>query len=109
MRYIFLLPVISVLGCSPAAKMDTASVTKNETKCAELAASYKTAQNRKIEIETRAAEKQSLDIEEAIFSWPSILARRINEISDANVTSKKMRELKKEMAKKNCEDVEELD
>ena len=105
MRYIFLLPVISVLGCSPAAKMDTASVTKNETKCAELAASYKTAQNRKIEIEARAAEKQSLDIEEAIFSWPSMLAKRIDDISDANVASKKMRELKKEMVKKNCESI----
>ena len=103
MRYIFLLPVISVLGCSPAAKLDTASVTRNETRCAELATSYKTAQNRKIEIETRAAEKQSLDIEEAIFSWPSMLAKRIDDISDANVASKKMRELKKEMAKKNCE------
>ena len=105
MRYIFLLPVISVLGCSPTAKMDTASVTKNETRCAELAASYKTAQNRKAEIEKRTAEKQSLDIEEAIFSWPSMLAKRIDEISDANVASKKMRELKKEMAKKNCESI----
>ena len=105
MRYIFLLPVISVLGCSPAAKLDTASVTKKETRCAELAASYKTAQNRKSEIETRTAEKQSLDIEEAIFSWPSMLAKRIDEISDANVASKKMRELKKEMAKQNCDSV----
>ena len=86
--------LISVLGCSPAAKIDTASVTKNETRCAELGASYKTAQNRKAEIETRTAEKQSLDIEEAIFSWPSMLAKKIDEISpDANVyASKKMRE-----------------
>ena len=109
MRYIFLLPVISALGCSPAAKMDTASVTKNETKCAELAASYKIAQNRKAEIETRTTEKQGLDIEEAIFSWPSMLAKKINEISDANVASKKMRELKKEMAKQNCGGVENPD
>ena len=109
MRFILVLPVITVLGCSPAAKLDTESATKNETKCAELADSYKTAQNRKAEIEKKTREKQSIDIEEAIFSWPSMLAEKIDEISDANVTSKKMRELKKEMAKKNCEDVEELD
>ena len=105
MRYIILLPVIFVLGCSPAAKLNTASVTKNETRCAELAASYKTAQNRKSEIETSTAEKQSFDIEDAIFSWPSMLAKRIDEISDANVASKKMRELKKEMARHNCKGV----
>ena len=109
MRIILVLPVITVLGCSPAAKLDTASATKNETKCAELVASYKTAQNRKSEIETRTAEKQSVDIEEAIFSWPSMLAKRIDEISDANVASKKMRELKKEMAKQNCKGVGNLD
>ena len=109
MRFILVLPVITVLGCSPAAKLDTESATKNETKCAELADSYKTVQNRKAEIEKRTGEKQSVDIEEAIFSWPSMLAKRIGEISDANVTSKKMRELKKEMAKKNCEGVEKLD
>ena len=63
MRYIFLLPVISVLKPRWTPR-------KKRNKCAELAASYKTAQNRKSEIETRTAEKQSLDIEEAIFSWP---------------------------------------
>ena len=89
-------------GVQPAAKLDTASATKNETKCAELAASYKTAKNRKAEIETKTADKQSLDIEEAIFSWPSMLAKRIDEISDANAASKKMRDLKKEK-KQNCE------
>ena len=109
MRIILVLPVITVLGCSPAAKLDTASATKNETKCAELAASYKTAQNRKAGLEKKTGEKQSVDIEEAIFSWPSMLAKKIDEISDANVTSKKMRELKKEMAKKNCEGAEKLD
>ena len=109
MRFILVLPVITILGCSPAAKLDTVSVTKNETKCAELAASYKTAQNRKAELEKMTEEKQSVDIEEAIFSWPSMLAKRINEISDANVASKKMRELKKEMAKKNCSGLEKLD
>ena len=109
MRNILILPVITVLGCSPAAKLDTASATKNETKCAELAASYKAAQNRKAEIEKKTGEKQSVDIEEAVFSWPSLLAERIGEISDENVASKKMRELKKEMAKKNCEGVEKLD
>ena len=109
MRIILVLPVIIVLGCSPAAKLDTASATKNETKCAELAASYKTAQNRKAEIEKKTGEKQSVDIEEAVFSWPSLLAERIGEISDENVASKKMRELKKEMAKQNCKGVEKLD
>ena len=109
MRFISILTIITVLGCSPAAKLDTQSATKNETKCAELAASYETAQNRKAEIEKRTGEKQSVDIEEAIFSWPSMLAKRIDEISDANVTSKKLRELKKEMAKKDCEGVEKLD
>ena len=109
MRIILVLPVITVLGCSPAAKLDTASATKNETKCAELAASYKTAQNRKAEIEKKTGEKQSVDIEEAVFSWPSLLAERIGEISDENVASKKMRELKKEMAKQNCKGVEKLD
>ena len=109
MRFILVLPVITVLGCSPAAKLDTASATKKETECAELAASYKTAQNRKAEIEKKAEEKQSVDIEEAIFSWPTMLAKRIGEISDANVASKKMSELKKEMVKKNCEVVEKLD
>ncbi len=109
MRFILLLPVITVLGCSPATKLDTASAKKNETKCAELAASYETAQNRKAEIEKKTEEKQGVDIEEAIFSWPSMLATRIGEISDANVASKKMRELKKEMAKINCEGVEKLD
>ena len=109
MRFILVLPVITVLGCSPAAKLDTASATKNETKCTELAASYKAAQNRKAEIEKKTEEKQSVNIEEAIFSWPSMLAKRIDEISDANVASKKMRELKKEMAKENCEGVKELD
>ena len=105
MRFILVLPVITILGCSPATKLDIASATKNETKCAELAASYKTAQNRKAEIEKNTAEKQGLDIEEAIFSWPSMLAERIDNISDANVASKKMRELKKEMAKKNCDSI----
>ena len=65
-----------------------ASATKNETKCAELADSYKTAPNRKAEIEKKTREKQSIDIEEAIFSWPSMLqadAEKIDEISDANV------------------------
>ena len=109
MRFILVLPVIAVLGCSPATKVDTASATKNETKCAELAASYKTAQNRKAEIEKKTGEKQSVDIEKAIFSWPSMLAKRINEISDANVASKKMRELKKEMAKKNCKGIGKTD
>ena len=109
MRIILVLPVISVLGCSPAAKQDTASAAKNEAKCAELASSYNTAQNRKAEIEEKTGEKQGVDIEEAIFSWPSMLAKKIDEISDANATSKKMRELKKEMAKKNCEGVEKLD
>ena len=109
MRYIFLLPVISVLGCSPAAKMDTASVMKNETRCAELAASYEKAKNRKTELETRTEEKNSVDIAEAVFSWPSLLAERIGEISDENVASKKMRELKKEMAKQTCKGVEKLD
>ena len=105
MRYIFLLPVITVLGCTPAAKLDTASVTKNETKCAELAASYEKAKNRKAELETKTEEKHSVDIAEAVFSWPSMLAKRIDEISDANVATKKMRELKKEMAKQNCKSV----
>ena len=109
MRIILVLPVITVLGCSPAAKLDAASAAKNETKCAELAASHKTAQNRKAEIEKKTGEKPSVDIEEAIFSWPSMLAKKIDEISNANVTSKKMRELKKEMTKKNCEGVEKLD
>ena len=109
MRIILILPVITVLGCSPAAKLDTESATKNETKCAELAVSYETAQNKKTEIKKRTEEKQSVDIEEAIFSWPSMLAKRIDEISDANVASKKMRDLKKEMAKKNCVGVEKLD
>ena len=109
MRFILVLPLITVLGCSPAAKLDTASVTKNETKCAELAASYKTAENRKAEIEKKTKDKQSVDIEEAIFSWPSMLAKRIDEISDANLASKKMRELEKEMVKRNCEGVEKLD
>ena len=109
MRIIFVLPVITVLGCSPTAKLDTTSAAKNEAKCAELAASYNTAQNRKAEIEKKTGEKQGVDIEEAFFSWPSMLAKKIDEISDANVTSKKMRELKKEMAKKNCEGVEKLD
>ena len=108
MRFILVLPVITILGCSPAAKLDTASTTKNETKCAELAASYKTAQNRKAELEEMAEEKQSVDIEEAIFSWPSMLAKKIEEMSDANVASKKMRELKKEMARKNCVGFEKL-
>ena len=109
MRYIFLLPIIFVLGCSPAAQLDTASVMKNETRCAELAASYEKAKNRKTELETRAEEKNSVDIAEAVFSWPSMLAKRIGEISDENVASKKMRELKKEMAKQNCKGVEKLD
>ena len=109
MRFILVLPVITILGCSPAAKLDTASATKNETKCAELSASYEMAQNRKAEIEKRTEEKQRVDIEEAIFSWPSMLAKRIDEISDANVASKKLRDLKKEMAKKNCVGVEKLD
>ena len=109
MRFILVLPVITVLGCSPAAKLDTASATKNETKCAELAASYKTAKNRKAEIEKKTEDKQSIDIEEAIFSWPSMLAKRIDEISDASLASKKMRDLKKEMVKRNCEGVEKLD
>ena len=109
MRFILVLPVITILGCSPATKLDIASATKNETKCAELSASYEMAQNRKAEIEKRTEEKQRVDIEEAIFSWPSMLAQRIDEISDANVASKKMRELKKEMARKNCAGVEKLD
>ena len=109
MRFILVLPVITILGCSPTAKLDTASATKNQTKCAKLAISYESARNRKAEIEKRTEEKQSVDIEEAIFSWPSMLAKRINEISEANVVSKKMRELKKEMAKINCEGVEKLD
>ena len=109
MRFILVLPVITVLGCSPATKLDTASAKKNETICAELAASYKTAQNRKAEIEKGTEEKQSVDIEEAIFSWPSMLAKRIDEVADANVASKKMRDLKKEMTKKNCVGVEKLD
>ena len=109
MRFILVLPVITVLGCSPAEKLDTASTTKNETKCAELATLYETARNKKAEIEKRTEEKQSVDIEEAIFSWPSMLAKRIDEISDANIATKKMRDLKKEMAKKNCAGVEKLD
>ena len=108
MRFTLLLPVITVLGCGPTAKLDTASTKRNETKCAELSTSYETAQNRKAEIEKQTEEKQNVDIEEAFFSWPSILAKRLDEISDANVASKKMRELKKEMAKINCKGVEKL-
>ena len=108
MRFILVLPVITILGCSPAAKLDTASATKNENKCAELSASYEMAQNRKAEIEEGTEKKQHVDIEEAIFSWPSMLAKKINEISDANVASKKMRELKKEMVRKNCASIDKL-
>ena len=102
MRYILLLPVIAVLGCAPATKLDAASVAKKTTGCTELAASYKEAKNKKAEIETRAAEKHSGDIEEAVFAWPSLLVKRMDAFSDATAASKKMRELKKEMAEQNC-------
>ena len=108
MRYILVLPVITVLGCTPAAKPDHASVTENETRCAALAASYERVKNRKAELETKTEEKQDVDIAEAFFSWPSMLAKRIDETLDTNEAVKKMRELKKEMAKQNCGDVGKL-
>lgn len=102
MRYILLLPVIAVLGCAPATELDAASVAKKTTGCAELAALYKEAKNKKAEIETSAAEKHSGDIEEAVFAWPSLLVKRMDAFSDATAASKKMKELKQEMAKQNC-------
>ena len=108
MRYILVLSVITVLGCTPAAKLDQASVTKNETSCAKLAASYERAKNRKADLETKTEEKQDIDIAEAFFSWPSMLAKRIDETLDTKEASKKLRELKKEMDKQNCRDVGKL-
>ena len=109
MRYILVLPVITVLGCVPAANPDATSASKNEPTCESMAASYEAAKNRKTEIEAKTADKQSVGIEEAVFSWPSMVVKRLDEFSDANAASKKMRDLKKAMKKKNCEGVEKLD
>ena len=108
MRYILVLSIITVLGCTPAANLDQASIMKNEKSCAKLTASYERAKNRKAELETKTEEKQDIDIAEAFFSWPSILAKRIEETLNANEASKKMRELKKEMGKQNCRDIGKL-
>ena len=109
MRYILVLPVITVLGCAPAANLDAKSVSKNKPTCESMAASYEAAKNRKTEIEAKTADKQSVDIEEAVFSWPSLVVKRLDEFSDANAASKKMRDLKKAMKKQNCEGGEKLD
>mgnify|MGYP001410597682 CR=1 FL=1 len=47
MRYILILPVITALGCTPAAKLDQSSTKKNGTRCAALAASYERAKSKK--------------------------------------------------------------
>lgn len=107
MRYILLLPAIVVLGCAPAANLDTASVSQSETRCASMAASYQAAKDRKAKIET--AETARVNIDEAVFSWPTMLAKRIGNFSDANAAAKKMRELKKAMRKQKCAGVDELD
>ena len=108
MRYILVLHVITVLGCAPAANSDAKSVSKNEPTCESMAASYEAAKNRKTEIEAKTADKQSVGIEETVFSWPSLVVKRLDEFSDTNAASNKMRNLKNAMKKQNCEGFENI-
>ena len=109
MRYILLATLLVTTGCAPSATPDTTSVAKTKDICSDMAASYKAAKNRKDKIESLAADKKSTGIEEAFFSWPSLAAERIKNLSDANAASKKMRDLKRAMKSKNCEGIQNLD
>ena len=109
MRYILMATLLVTLGCAPSGNRDTTSIAKTKANCLSMAAAYKAAKSRKNEIELLATEKKRIDMEEALFSWPSMVAERIGHLSDANAASKKMRDLKKEMKKRNCEGLENLD
>ena len=109
MRYILLATLLVTTGCAPSATPDTTSVAKMKDICLTMAASYKAAKNRKDKIESLAADKKGIGIEEAFFSWPSLAAERIKNLSDANAASKKMRDLERSMKNKNCEGIQNLD
>ena len=109
MRYFLLATLIVTIGCAPSATPDTTSVANTKAICSTLAASYEAAKNRKNKIESLANDRENIGIEEALFSWPSMAAERIKNLSDANAASKKMRDIKKDMKKQNCEGLENLD
>ena len=109
MRYILFATLLVTIGCAPSATPDTTSLAKTKGICSTMAASYKAAKNRKDKIESSAADKKSIGIEEALFSWPSLAAERIKNLSDANAASKKMRDLERSMKNKNCEGIQNLD
>ena len=108
MRYILFATLLVTIGCAPSATPDTTSLAETKGICSTMAASYKTAKNRKDEIELLAANK-NIGIEEALFSWPSLAAERIKTLSDANAVSKKMRDLERAMKKNNCGGIQILD
>ena len=108
MRYILLATLLVTTGCSPSATPETTSVAKTKDICSTMAASYKAAKNRKDKIGLLAADKKSIGIEEALFSWPSLAAERIKNLSDANAASKKMRDLERSMKNKDCEGIQNL-
>ena len=109
MRYILLATLLVTTGCSPSATPETTSVAKTKDICSTMAASYKAAKNRKDKIGSLAADKKSTGIKDAFFSWPSLAAERIKNLSDANAASKKMRDLERSMKNKNCEGFQNLD
>ena len=109
MRRILIATLLVATGCAPSGNRDTISVTETKAACSSMAAAHRAAKSRKNQIEALAVDKRGIDIEEALFSWPSIVAERIGNLSDANAASKKMRELKKEMKNRNCEGIENLD
>ena len=109
MRYFLLATLLVTIGCAPSATPDTTSVANTKAICSTLAASYEAAKNRKNKIESLANDRENIGIEEALFSWPSMAAERIKNLSDANAASKKMRDLKKDMKKQDCEGLKNLD
>ena len=109
MRYFLLATLLVTIGCAPSATPDTTSVANTKANCSTLAASYEAAKNRKNKIESLSNNRKNIGIEEALFSWPSMAAERIKNLSDANAASKKMRDLKKDMKKRNCEGLKNLD
>tara|TARA_Y200000002_G_C22453837_1_gene567480 strand:- start:137 stop:466 length:330 start_codon:yes stop_codon:yes gene_type:complete len=109
MRYFLLASLLVTIGCAPSATPNTTSIANTKAICSTLAASYEAAKTRKNKIESLANDRKNIGIEEALFSWPSMAAERIKNLSDANAASKKMRDLKKDMKKRNCEGLENLD
>ena len=109
MRYILIATLLVTTGCAPSATPDATSVVETKDICSTMAASYKAAKNREDKIGLLAANKKGIGIEEAFFSWPSLAAERIKNLSDANAISKKIRDLERSMKNKNCEGIQNLD